>query len=82
MNKFDKKIKSIQNGATYFSYNNKKYLATKSTLFNEKIIKFYAYELGGNDFVSLNYYSKLKLLKPCEMAEKKVIDFVLNAIII
>ncbi len=45
-----------------------------------KSIKFYAEELGGTDFVSLNYYvTKTKeLLKPCEMPEKKVIHFLNN----
>ncbi|WP_437397278.1 hypothetical protein [Flagellimonas lutimaris] len=40
-------------------------------------MKLYADELGGNDFISLNYYMTLKdeLLKPCEMSVQKVIHF-------
>jgi len=37
-----------------------------------------AKELGGNDFISGNYYRSVGegLLKPCEMPAEKVIDFV------
>ena len=50
----------------------------KQTLQNGRLIKFYAEELGGNDFVSLNVYRTGAgvLLKPCEMAERKVTDFI------
>lgn len=50
---------------------------TKTTFNNGKSIKFYAEELGGNDFVSLNYYitNSEELLKPCEMDKYKVIHF-------
>ncbi|WP_321251581.1 hypothetical protein [Psychroserpens sp.] len=53
---------------------------TKTTFSKGKSIKFYAEELGGNDFVSLNYYitNNEELLKPCEMEEKKVIRFLNN----
>lgn len=42
--------------------------------------KLYAEQLGGNDFVSCNYYfGKTKSwLKPCEMPESKVLDFLQN----
>lgn len=58
-------------------YNNKRYSITKEMFNNGKSFKIYGKELQGNDFVSLNYYitSKSELLKPCEMPEKKVIDF-------
>lgn len=41
----------------------------------------YAEELGGTDFVSANVFlidATRMLLKPCEMAEDKVVDFVLG----
>jgi 3-isopropylmalate dehydratase small subunit len=46
-----------------------------------KLVKIYAEELGGNDIISGNYYPMIKegTLKPCEMSDAKVIDFVLNA---
>ncbi|WP_428665451.1 peptide methionine sulfoxide reductase [Runella sp.] len=42
--------------------------------------QIYAEELGGNDFISLNYYvtGQKELLKPCEMPEEKVINFFKN----
>ena len=44
------------------------------------IYNLYAKELGDNNFISLNYYTNIGdgLLKPCEMPEEKVMDFVLN----
>lgn len=73
-------LNQIQEGYSEGIYNNNKYGITK-TIFNKgKSIKLYAEELGGNDFISLNYYiTKSKdLLKPCEMPEAKVIDFMKN----
>ena len=42
-----------------------------------------ARELGGNDYISLNIYqlSSGAKLKPCEMPEKKVIDFVMGLVV-
>lgn len=39
-----------------------------------------AEELGGDDYISLNLYLPRSgaLLRPCEMPEQKVIDFVLG----
>lgn len=70
-------LNKVSEGYSEGYYNSKKYGITKTTFNNGKSIKFYAEELGGNDFVSLNYYiTKDKdLLKPCEMPEQKVIHF-------
>lgn len=77
---FHLKLTSLPNGAHKVVYHNKHYLYTKETKLNGKLIKFYAYELGGNDFVSLNFYitTTKPLLKPCEMSPHKVIDFVMK----
>ncbi|MEL7257066.1 MAG: hypothetical protein AAFN80_04390 [Pseudomonadota bacterium] len=42
--------------------------------------KLVAEELGGSDYISLNLYRLASgaLLKPCEMPEQKVVDFVLE----
>ena len=49
-------LNAIAEGYSEGIYNNKKYGITK-TIFNKgKSIKLYAEELGGNDFISLNYY--------------------------
>lgn len=70
-------INSLPEGYCEGIYNGKKYGITKTIFNNEKSYKIYAEELGGTDFISLNYYltSKKELLKPCEMPEAKVIDF-------
>ena len=70
----------LSDGAYDVSYQKKRYLLRKETHLDKKLIKLYAEELGGKDFISLNYYPHIKggLLKPCEMPEKKVIDFIIN----
>ena len=73
-------LNRVDEGYSEGYYNSQKYGITKTTFNNGKSIKFYAEELGGNDFVSLNYYitKSKELLKPCEMAEQKVIHFLQN----
>jgi len=77
---FYTKLLALPNGANDVFYKDKRYLLQKQTLLNEKLIKIYAEELGGNDIVSGNYYPTMKegMLKPCEMSDAKVIDFILN----
>jgi hypothetical protein len=75
------KLLALPNGANDVFYREKRYLLRKETLLNGKLIKVYAEELGDKDVVSGNYYPTMKngMLKPCEMSDKKVIDFILNA---
>jgi hypothetical protein len=82
MKSFRDKLLQLPCGSFYITYNNSKYLTTKQTYSNNKIIKLYAKELKGNDIVSGNYFISIKngLLKPCEMSEKKVIDFIMHGI--
>jgi peptide-methionine (S)-S-oxide reductase len=75
---FHNKLLSLEDGSYDVVYNKKRYLLSKETKLNSKLIKLYAKELGDNDFISLNYYTEKLLLKPCEMPEQKVIDFVVN----
>jgi peptide-methionine (S)-S-oxide reductase len=72
---------ALPNGANDVRYLGKRYLLRKETLLDGKLLKLYAQELGGKDIVSGNYYPTIKegMLKPCEMSDKKVIDFVLHA---
>jgi hypothetical protein len=79
---FYKKLLALPNGANDVHYLGRRYLLRKETLLAGKLLKVYAEELGNNDVVSGNYYPSIKkgTLKPCEMSDKKVIDFVLNAI--
>lgn len=78
---FYTQLLALPNGANDVLYKNRRYLLRKETLLESKLIKIYAEELGGNDIVSGNYYPTLKggMLKPCEMSDAKVIDFVLQA---
>lgn len=80
---FYARLLALPNGANDVIYQNKRYLLRKETLLQGKLLKVYAEELGGNDIVSGNYYPTMKdgMLKPCEMSDKKVIDFVLHALI-
>lgn len=75
---------ALPNGANDVRYMGKRYLLRKETLLEGKLLKLYAEELGGNDIVSGNYYTTIKggMLKPCEMSDTKVIDFVLHVRII
>ena len=77
---FHTKILALQEGSYDVFYHNKRYQLSKQTQLNSKLIKLYAYELGNNNFISLNYYPYVGkgLLRPCEMPEEKVIDFVLS----
>jgi hypothetical protein len=81
---FYTKLLALPNGANDVIYLDKRYLLRKETLLEAKLIKVYAQELGGNDIVSGNYYPTLKsgMLKPCEMSDVKVIDFILHAIVL
>ncbi|MEX0290927.1 MAG: peptide methionine sulfoxide reductase [Flavobacteriaceae bacterium] len=74
------RIMAIPLGYSELSYQKKKYGVRRSDFNGGQSIKIYAEELGGSDFVSLNYYitSKAESLKPCEMPKQKVIDFLKN----
>lgn len=77
------KILSFPTGYSVVWYHDKKYGLTRTDFNNGKSIKLYAEELGGNDFISLNYYivTHSERLKPCEMPQKKVIDFIKEAVL-
>lgn len=78
--KFLRGLADLPDGASKVSYLGKTYLVTKEILREDSITKVFAKDLSGTDFVSFNLY-KLPSgyqLKPCEMTEEKVINFVLN----
>lgn len=74
------KIKTIPLGYSIVNYQNKKYGLSRKDFNGGKSIKVFAEELGGNNFISFNYYftSISNLLKPCEMPIEKVLDFLEN----
>lgn len=81
---FYTKLLALPNGANDVLYHQQRYLLRKETLLKGKLLKVYAEALGATDVVSGNYYPSMKggMLKPCEMSDKKVIDFVLHAKVI
>ena len=72
-----KRIKTLPIGYSEVVYQTKRYGVTRTDFNNGKSHKLYAEELGGNNFISLNYYvtSSSHKIKPCEMPVQKVIDF-------
>ncbi len=63
------------------TYHGKRYRITKRQMSNGRSQNLEAEELGGPDYVSFNLFrlaSGQVLLKPCEMAEDKVVGFVLG----
>ena len=77
---YRERLRAFPDGAYEVFYDGRRYLMRKETLLGGKLIKLYAEALGGNDFVSLNYYETAAkpLLKPCEMPADKVIAFIEN----
>ena len=75
---FHERLLSLEDGAYDVIYDDARYLLRKETLLSGKLIKLYAEELGNTNFISLNYYPQTAdgLLKPCEMPNEKVIDFI------
>lgn len=55
----------------------RRYVVSKSAFAGDRAVKLVAEELGGSDYISLNWYAAGDgLLKPCEMPEAKVRAFV------
>lgn len=73
---FRNRLLLLDDGAYDVFYLDKRYLLRKETRLQKRVIKLYAEELGGNDFISFNYYPEKNLLKPCEMPVERVIEFV------
>lgn len=63
-------------------YRSRKYGVTKTEHNNGRSVKIFAESLSGEDFVSLNAYFTISgiALRPCEMPEEKVIDFLENVL--
>ncbi|MFK7937348.1 MAG: peptide methionine sulfoxide reductase [Saprospiraceae bacterium] len=70
-------LEKIPQGISYVWYNNKKYSLTRTDYNGGRSTKVFAEELGGNDFISFNYYYTKSggQFKPCEMAGGKVMEF-------
>ena len=70
-------IDAVPDGSSDAVFQEKRYLVSKSNHNDGGSCKIYAEALGGSDFISLNFYRTAKgdLLKPCEMPEQKVVEF-------
>lgn len=77
---FEQAFDKLPFGGFTALYKGQKYSATREQFSGGKSEKLVAHELGGNDYISLNLYrlDSGNLLKPCEMPQDKVIDFVLG----
>ncbi len=74
-------IHQIPQGYSEARYRGKRYSLTRTDRAGGRAISVYAKELGGNDFISFNYYQTAKggQLKPCEMPMGKVLAFLERA---
>ena len=71
------RIAQIPLGYSEVRYRGRTYGLRRTDFNAGKSTKVFAAELGGTDFISFNYYctSTTDHLKPCEMPEQKVLDF-------
>lgn len=72
-----KRLHELKEGYQEVFYQNRRYGLSKSVFTGGKSFKVFAKDLGGTDFISCNVYATKSgtRLKPCEMPEKKVVDF-------
>ena len=74
------KIQGLPIGYSKAFYQGKSYGITRMDFNNGRSIKVYAEELGGNDYISLNFYvtKTSEIIKPCEMELEKIVHFLMN----
>ena len=80
MSDFADALAALPVGTFYGAVESRRYVVTKSTFSEGRSIKLVAEELGGDDYISLNWYDLAAgaRLKPCEMPAAKVTEFVLS----
>lgn len=73
-------LKTFSIGHSEVWYLGKRYGVSKTEFNDGNSMKLYAAELGGKNFISLNFYKTQNsvLLKPCEMPVNKVLHFLKN----
>jgi hypothetical protein len=74
-------LNAIESGYHTGQFNGRRYGVTIERRVGARVTKLFAEELGGSDFVSFNLFKvgeDQEILKPCEMAAEKVIEFVLK----
>lgn len=82
MNAFATALDALPFGTFQGHAQGRRYVVTKSAFADGRAIKLVAEELGGSDYISLNWYvlASGARLKPCEMSSEKVTDFVLDLV--
>lgn len=80
---FQKALSLIPEGYSEGMFQGQRWRMEKTTFAQGRSVKFYARDLGATNFVSLNLYHLASgdVLKPCEMAEAKVREFVLGVVL-
>jgi hypothetical protein len=80
---FANAIALIPEGYSEGLFQGRRYRIEKTTHAGGRSLKLFARELGGTDVISLNLYHLAAgdMLKPCEMPEAKVREFVLGVVL-
>ncbi|APX12308.1 hypothetical protein [Tateyamaria omphalii] len=83
MSTFETALGALPCGTFQGTAHGRRYVVTKSRFAGDKSIKLVAEELGGADYISLNWYALASggRLKPCEMPEAKVREFVVDLVV-
>ncbi len=70
-------IERIPEGWSAVAYAGRRYGLVRRTRIDGRMVTLWAEELGGRDLISANVYRihEGARLKPCEMPERKVLDF-------
>lgn len=73
-------LRKIPLGYSEGMYQGKRYALTRRDFNAGRSSKVFARELGGNDFISFNFYETTTEthFKPCEMPAEKVRDFLVG----
>ncbi len=81
MERFFDRLSEMEPGYQTGTFDGRTYAVTIEKSADGRRVKLFAEELGGSDRVSFNLYlldGKPPLLKPCEMPQEKVVEFVLG----
>lgn len=81
LEKFIRHYDALPTGYSEGHFKGRRYGVRKEISKDARRGSLVANELGGNDYISLNFYrlsSGTTKLKPCEMPEAKVIEFVIG----
>ena len=78
MTAFARALAALPVGTFHGHADGRRYVVTKTRFNNGRSTKLVAEELGGNDYISLNWYDTARggALRPCEMPAAKVVRFV------